>query len=32
VFPNFYSAERIFFLEILELNYKLTGEAPFYVN
>jgi putative transposase len=32
VFPNFYSAERIFFLEILELNYKLTGEKPFYVN
>lgn len=32
VFPNFCSAERIFFLEILELNYKLTKEKPFYVS
>lgn len=30
IFPNFYSAERIVFLEILELNYKETGEKPFY--
>lgn len=32
IFPNFYSCERIFFLEVLELNYKLTKEKPFYVS
>lgn len=32
VFPNFYSAERIFFLEVLELNAKETGEKPFYAR
>ena len=32
VFPNIYSAERIVFLQIMELNYKFTGEVPFYVS
>lgn len=30
VFPNMRSAERIFFLEVLHLNFGFTGEKPFY--
>lgn len=30
VFPNLRSAERIIFLQIIELNAKETGELPFY--
>jgi len=30
VFPNIRSAERIMFLQILELNYKENGEKPYY--
>jgi len=30
VFPNLRSAERIFFLQIIELNSKETGELPYY--
>jgi len=30
VFPNLRSAERIFFLQVIELNSKETGELPYY--